>query len=67
MLQKLDPEQEFLETDSSYLLQPAHLWLLKRRLPYFLIPFALALLVERLLPIFGRNLLLEGKILFNRN
>jgi uncharacterized protein involved in exopolysaccharide biosynthesis len=46
MLQKLDHEQEFLEADSSYLLQPAYYFgVLKRRWPYFLIPFLFVLLV----------------------
>ena len=46
MLQKLDREQEFLDTDLSYLLQPAYyLGLLKRRWPYFLVPFASVLLI----------------------
>jgi uncharacterized protein involved in exopolysaccharide biosynthesis len=65
MLQKLDPEQEFLETDSSYLLQPAYyLGLLKRRLPYFLIPFVLALLVGAAVTyLWPATYFSEGKIL----
>src|SRR5215211_8246502 len=46
MLQKLDIEPEFPDTDLSYLLQPAYYFgLLKRRWPYFLVPFASVLLI----------------------
>src|SRR6266436_4695527 len=46
MLQTLDREPEVLDADLSYLLQPAYyLGLLKRRWPYFLIPFVSVLLV----------------------
>jgi uncharacterized protein involved in exopolysaccharide biosynthesis len=44
MLQKLDSEPEFPDADLGYLLRPAYyLGLLRRRLPYFLVPFVLVL------------------------
>jgi capsular polysaccharide biosynthesis protein len=46
MLQKLDMEPELNAADFSYLLQPAYyLGLLKRRWPFFLVPFLSILLV----------------------
>jgi len=46
MLQKLDSEPEFPHADLGYLLQPAYyLGLLRRRLPYFLVPFVSVLVV----------------------
>ena len=48
MLQKLDNEQEFQDADADYgyLLQPAYyLGVLRRRWPYFLIPFCSVVLV----------------------
>lgn len=65
MLQKLDSEPEFPDTDLGYLTQPAYyLGLLKRRWLYFLVPFSLVLLVGAavtyLLP---ATYFSEGKIL----
>src|SRR5712675_125096 len=46
MLQKLDTEPEFPETDTAYLLQPAYyLGVLRRRWPYFVVPFTSVLLI----------------------
>jgi uncharacterized protein involved in exopolysaccharide biosynthesis len=46
MLQKLNSEPELAESDLSYLLQPAYyLGLLKRRWPFFLVPFLSVLLI----------------------
>jgi uncharacterized protein involved in exopolysaccharide biosynthesis len=46
MLQKLNPEPEFPDSDLSYLLQPAYyLGVLKRRWLYFLVPFVSVLLI----------------------
>lgn len=46
MLQKLNSDPEFPETDTSYLLSPAYYFgALKRRWPYFVIPFFAVLLI----------------------
>jgi uncharacterized protein involved in exopolysaccharide biosynthesis len=65
MLQKLDSEPEFPETDLGYLLQPAYyLGLLKRRWPYFLIPFSSVLLVgAAVIYLWPATYFSEGKIL----
>jgi uncharacterized protein involved in exopolysaccharide biosynthesis len=65
MLQKLDTEQEFLNTDLGYLLQPAYyLWLLRRRWPYFLVPFASVLLIgTAIIYLWPATYFSEGKIL----
>ena len=65
MLQKLDREQEFLDTDLSHLLQPAYyLGLLKRRWPYFLVPFASVLLIGTAITfLWPVSYFSEGKIL----
>lgn len=45
MLQKLNSDPEFPETDTSYLLSPAYYFgALKRRWPYFVVPFVAVLL-----------------------
>jgi uncharacterized protein involved in exopolysaccharide biosynthesis len=61
MLQKLDTEQEFLNTD----LQPAYyLGLLRRRWPYFLVPFASVLLIGTAITfLWPASYFSEGKIL----
>jgi uncharacterized protein involved in exopolysaccharide biosynthesis len=65
MLQKLDTEQEFLNTDLGYLLQPAYyLGLLRRRWPYFLVPFASVLLIgTAIIYLWPATYFSEGKIL----
>jgi protein tyrosine kinase modulator len=65
MLQKLDNEPEFPDADLGYLLQPAYyLGLLKRRWPYFLVPFASVLLVGAALTyLWPATYFSEGKIL----
>jgi uncharacterized protein involved in exopolysaccharide biosynthesis len=65
MLQKLDVEQEFQDTDFGYLLQPAYyLGLLKRRWPYFSIPFISVLLIGGAAAYFWpATYFSEGKIL----
>jgi uncharacterized protein involved in exopolysaccharide biosynthesis len=65
MLQKLDAEQEFHDADFSYLLQPAYyLGLLRRRWPYFLIPFVSVLLVGSAVTyLWPATYFSEGKIL----
>jgi uncharacterized protein involved in exopolysaccharide biosynthesis len=67
MLQKVDFEEDFqaLQEDRSYLLRPDFYWeLIKRRWPYFLVPFvviaAAGIGLARLLP---ATYLSEGKIL----
>src|SRR6267154_6475097 len=67
MLQKLDSEQQFhdADADSGYLLQPAYyLGLLRRRWPYFLIPFVSVLLVGSAVTyLWPATYFSEGKIL----
>jgi uncharacterized protein involved in exopolysaccharide biosynthesis len=67
MLQKLESEQDFHDADADfgYLLQPAYyLGLLRRRLPYFLIPFLAALLVGgAVVYLWPATYFSEGKIL----
>jgi uncharacterized protein involved in exopolysaccharide biosynthesis len=65
MLQKLDSEPEFQDTDLGYLLQPAYyLGLLKRRWPYFLVPFSSVLLVGAAVTyLWPATYFSEGKIL----
>jgi uncharacterized protein involved in exopolysaccharide biosynthesis len=65
MLQKLDSEQEFHDADLGYLLQPAYyLGLLRRRWPYFLIPFVSVLLVGSAVTyLWPATYFSEGKIL----
>jgi uncharacterized protein involved in exopolysaccharide biosynthesis len=65
MLAKLDSEPEFPDTDFGYLLQPAYyLGLLKRRFPYFLIPFVLVLLAGGAVTyLWPATYFSEGKIL----
>lgn len=65
MLQKLDAEQEFHEADFGHLLQPAYyLGLLKRRWPYFVIPFISVLLIGGLATyLWPATYFSEGKIL----
>jgi uncharacterized protein involved in exopolysaccharide biosynthesis len=67
MLQKVDFDEDFqaLQEDRSHLLRPAFYWeLIKRRWPYFLVPFvviaAVGIGLARLLP---ATYLSEGKIL----
>jgi uncharacterized protein involved in exopolysaccharide biosynthesis len=65
MLQKLDSEQEFHDADFGYLLQPAYyLGLLRRRWPYFLIPFVSVLLAGGAVTyLWPATYFSEGKIL----
>src|SRR5258708_24329295 len=65
MLQTLDREPEVLDADLSYLLQPAYyLGLLRRRWPYFLVPFASALLIGTAITfLWPASYFSEGKIL----
>ena len=65
MLQKLDIEQQLPETDSSHLLRGAYyLALLKRRLPYFLIPFVCVVLAGTgVILLWPPSYYSEGKIL----
>jgi uncharacterized protein involved in exopolysaccharide biosynthesis len=65
MLQKLGSEPEFPHTDLGYLLEPAYyLGLLRRRLPYFLVPFVSVLLVGGAgVYVWPATYLSEGKIL----
>src|ERR1700757_4159228 len=65
MLQKLDSEPDFPDTDLGYLLQPAYyLGVLKRRWPYFLIPFVTVLLAgDAVTYLWSPTYLSEGKIL----
>jgi uncharacterized protein involved in exopolysaccharide biosynthesis len=71
MLQKLDSEQQFqdaeahAEADFSYLLEPTYyLGLIKRRLPYFLVPFVLVLLLGgAVIYLWPAQYFSEGKIL----
>jgi uncharacterized protein involved in exopolysaccharide biosynthesis len=67
MLQKLDSEQEFHDGDADfgYLLQPAYyLGLLRRRWPYFLIPFVSVLLAGGAVTyLWPATYFSEGKIL----
>src|SRR5260370_26685268 len=65
MLQKLDNEQEFHDADFGHLLQPAYyLGLLRRRWPYFLIPFLSVLLIGGAVTyLWPATYFSEGKIL----
>src|SRR5467141_3048356 len=65
MLQKLDIEPASLDSDLGYLLQPAYyLGLLKRRWPYFLVPFASVLLIGIAVTyLWPASYFSEGKIL----
>src|SRR4051795_11770645 len=65
MLQKLDSEPELPEADLSYLLQPAYyLGLLKRRWPFFLVPFLSVLLIGAAVTyLWPATYFSEGKIL----
>src|SRR5689334_22514876 len=65
MLQKLDIEPELGESDLSYLLQPAYyLGLLKRRWPFFLVPFLSVLLIGAAVTyLWPATYFSEGKIL----
>src|SRR5258707_14336939 len=65
MLQKLDTEPEFPEIDAGYLLQPAYyLALLRRRWPYFAVPFISVLLIGIAITfLWPATYLSEGKIL----
>src|ERR1700710_111859 len=67
MLQKLDREQDFPpdDADFGYLLQPAYyLGVLRRRWPYFLIPFCTVLLIGgAIIYIWPAAYYSEGKIL----
>ena len=65
MLQKLDTEPEFQNADFGYLLQPTYYFgLLKRRWPYFLIPFLSVLLIGSAATYFWpATYFSEGKIL----
>src|SRR5260370_28206411 len=65
MLQKLETEPELLDTDLRYFLQPAYYFgLLRRRWPYFLVPFASVLLVGgAIIYLWPATYLSEGKIL----
>src|SRR3954453_3046522 len=65
MLQKIDIEPELPEADFSYLLQPAYyLGVLKRRWPFFLIPFASVILVGTAVTyLWPATYFSEGKIL----
>src|SRR5712675_288410 len=65
MLQKLDTEPEFPETDTAYLLQPAYyLGVLRRRWPYFVVPFTSVLLIGIAVTyLWPATYLSEGKIL----
>jgi uncharacterized protein involved in exopolysaccharide biosynthesis len=65
MLQKLDTEPEFPESDLGYLLQPAYYFgLLQRRWPYFFIPFLSVLLIgSAAVYLWPATYFSEGKIL----
>src|SRR6266403_4239960 len=65
MLQRLETEPEFLDTDPGYLLQPAYYFgLLRRRWPYFLVPFIAVLLISiAIMYLWPATYLSEGKIL----
>ena len=65
MLQKLNPEPAFPETDTTYLLQPTYyLGVLRRRLPYFVVPFISVLLIGIAVTfLWPATYLSEGKIL----
>src|SRR2546422_2993028 len=65
MLQKLNTEPEFPETDTGYLLQPAYyLGVLRRRWPYFAVPFISVLLIGIAITFLWPAIYLsEGKIL----
>src|SRR5258707_8859863 len=65
MLQKLDTEPEFPEIDAGYLLQPAYyLALLRRRWPYFAVPFISVLLIGIAITfLWPASYFSEGKIL----
>jgi protein tyrosine kinase modulator len=65
MLQKLDTKSEFPDADLGYLLQPAYYFgLLKRRWPYFFIPFLSVLLIGSAAVYFWpATYFSEGKIL----
>jgi uncharacterized protein involved in exopolysaccharide biosynthesis len=65
MLQKLDSEPELAESDLSYLLQPAYyLGLLRRRWPFFLVPFLSVLLIGAAVTyLWPATYFSEGKIL----
>src|SRR5438270_5082802 len=65
MLQRLETEPELLDTDPGYLLQPAYYFgLLRRRWPYFLVPFIAVLLIGiAIMYLWPTTYLSEGKIL----
>src|SRR5712691_10853934 len=65
MLQRLETEPELLDTDPGYLLQPAYYFgLLRRRWPYFLVPFIAVLLIGiAIMYLWPVTYLSEGKIL----
>src|SRR6266403_6250709 len=65
MLQKLNTEPEFPEIDTAYLLQPAYyLGVLRRRWPYFLVPFIAVLLIGIAITfLWPATYLSEGRIL----
>src|SRR5437588_1709227 len=65
MLQRLETEPELLDTDPGYLLQPAYYFgLLRRRWPYFLVPFIAVLLIGiAIMYLWPATYLSEGKIL----
>src|SRR6266404_5877116 len=65
MLQKLNTEPEFPEIDTAYLLQPAYyLGVLRRRWPYFVVPFTSVLLIGIAVTFLWRaTYLSEGRIL----
>src|SRR6478752_1267181 len=65
MLQKLNSDPEFPEADTSYLLSPAYYFgALKRRWPYFVIPFFAVLLIGAAATwLWPATYLSEGKIL----
>src|SRR4051812_25492700 len=65
MLQKLDSEPELRDTDLGYLLQPAYyLSVLRRRWPFFLVPFLSTLLIGTAVTfLWPATYFSEGKIL----
>src|SRR5690348_10482002 len=65
MLQKLNTEPDFPEADLGYLLQPAYyLGLLKRRWPFFAVPFLSVLLIGAAVTyLWPATYFSEGKIL----
>jgi capsular polysaccharide biosynthesis protein len=65
MLQKLDSEPELPDTDLSYLLQPAYyLGVLRRRWPFFLVPFLSVLLIGAAVTfLWPATYFSEGKVL----